>query len=469
MLWPTLFIVALVGFIASAVLAGYLYASRRSLAADRDRLEREAGEHQRAKEAYLDELDKARRARDEKQDELNDAHRALATLQEREANFEKRVEEVKQAQEQAEAKAKEAFKALSNDALERAEKRFLDMARRSFEGEQKDAAAELEKRKQAITEMLRPIRESLDKQARAVSDIESKREGAYHALKQQITSMLEAQQQLGRQTHTLANALKGSTTSRGRWGEITLKRVAEMAGMAEHCDFEEQVTIWRGDSQQRPDMVVHMPSDRLIIVDSKSVGGSYLEAVEAADEAAAAALLDQHVRDIESRVRDLSLKAYHDQLEHSPDFVVLFLPGDSFLHPAVHRKPDLIEKALSNKVVIATPTTLISLLKVIELGWREEKLAENAARVRDLGIQLHGRIETMVGHLVKLGKSIGQSVDHFNKLTGSVERSVLPAARRFEELGAQSDKKLPAEGGVSPVESTPRQLTVETGDGAAPG
>lgn len=430
----TVIIIVLLLLLAIVVaLVGVLFTDRSHLRRERDRLQMELGQTSQQHEQLAADAAELRTQ--------------LRLAQEAQKQAELQFQ-------QAQQQARDTFKALAGEVLSQAKNDFLQLARKSFEGEQKDAAAQLEQRKQAIEALIKPIRDQLDQHAKVVAEVEKHREGAYQGLRQQITSMLEGQQRLGDQTTALSNALR-RTDVRGRWGEITLKRIAEMAGMVAHCDFQEQVTIWKGDENQRPDMVIHMPSDRLIIVDAKGVGNSYLQACEASDSAQRRALMQQHLRDIESRVRDLSAKAYHESLERTPDFVVLFIPGESFLHPAAELRPDLIEWALANRVALATPTTLIGLLKVVEMGWREERLAENAAKISDLGRELHSRIGIAFDHLGRVGKALGTTVAHYNKLVGSLESSVLPQSRRFKELGADSAKELPAE--IIKIEDAPRE------------
>lgn len=360
-----------------------------------------------------------------------------------------RLAAAEQQSNQAQQQARDTFDALAGDVLKKTVDYFQQQADKNFDTRQKES-------KQAIESLVKPIAEKLDQHAKAVAEIEKHREGAYQGLTQRLNSMLEDQRLLRDQAAALTGALR-RTDVRGRWGEITLRRIAEMAGMVPHCDFDEQVTLWKGDAAQRPDMVVHMPSDRTIVVDAKGVGNSYLQACEAQDKQQRDAHMAQHLRDIESRVRDLSAKSYYENLDNSPDFVVLFIPGESFLHPAAELRPDLIEWALNNHVAIATPTTLIGLLKVIELGWREERLAENAEKISELGRELHSRIAVAFKHLDTVGNNIDKTVKSYNKLVGSLEGSVLPQSRRFKELGADSNKELPAE--TRKIDEVPRTLS----------
>ncbi|HCD31912.1 MAG TPA: DNA recombination protein RmuC [Phycisphaerales bacterium] len=358
--------------------------------------------------------------------------------------------------EQAQTQSRETFATLANETLNKTSEQFLQLAKKSLESENKDAAAALEQRKQAIESMLKPIREQLENHAKAVTEMEKNREGAYQGLRQQITGLLESQQHLSQTTTQLSTALKGSAGTRGRWGELALKRIVELAGMVNHVDFDEQVSIWKGNDQQRPDMVVRLPADRNIVIDSKAVGENYLKAMECDNEQDRTELFRLHANQIEGRVRDLSRKDYTTGFTHAPDFVVLFIPGDSFLTPAMIAKPTLVEDALSRNVVIATPTTLVSLLKVIAMGWREEQLAENAQKVTEQATVLHERVATVIGHMEKLGKSLDTAVSHYNKMTSSFESRVLVSTKRLEEMGIKSAKKLPD--ALPELEAAPREM-----------
>jgi DNA recombination protein RmuC len=256
---------------------------------------------------------------------------------------------------------------------------------------------------------------------------------------------------------------------RGRWGEITLRRVVELAGMSEHCDFTEQNHVAAEGGGLRPDLVVRMPEQRCIVVDAKTPLDAYLAAVEAPDDDARREALTRHARQVEERVRELGRKSYWEQFEHSPEFTVLFLPGDQFLSAALAEKPDLIDSALNQRIIVTTPSTLMALLKVIAYGWRQSRLTENAREIRELGQDLHKRLGVFVGHMQKVGRSFGSAIDAFNSAIGSMERNVLPQARKFTELGATSDAPIDPveqlEKGVRALASTP---AIETDDPALP-
>ncbi len=345
----------------------------------------------------------------------------------------------------------ERFKSLAADVLRVSKEDLLQLATERFKGEQAEAGKQLETRKKEVEALVKPIGDTLEQYRKWLADIEKNREGAYHGLRQLVGSMSEQQKELRDQTGKLVKALR-RPEARGKWGELQLRRVVELAGMAEHVDFDEQVSLEGADGRSRPDMIVHLPNNRHIVVDAKAVMDAYLDAIEADGEEARVRHLDHHVRQIEARVKDLSGRAYAEQVG-SPDFVILFLPAEAFLYGAIHRKADLMEAAMERNVIIATPSTLVALLKAVALGWREEQLAENARRISDLGRDLHSRLAVAFGHLATLGKGLERTTETFNKLVGSVERQLVPGARRFEELGVGSGKTLDD---LSSVDTLPR-------------
>ncbi len=417
----------------------WMYAGRHAVVADRDRL---AGELRDARVV----IDKhAQEGRD-----------LIAQLEHHRATAEQMRQQFEAAQEQA----RDTFAALAGNALQQAEERFLKLANENFEGKQKDAAAQLEQRKAAIDELLKPIREAIEKQSKVVTELESKREGAYQGLKQLMSSVVDDQRRLQSETGKLVQALRRPDV-RGRWGEVQLRRVAELAGMIDRCDFTEQLTgVDTEGKSKRPDMIVHLPAGRDIVVDSKAPIDAYLAALDAGTDEQREQELSRYVRHVEEKVLDLASKGYQSQFARSPDFVVLFIPGESFLQAALSRKPDLMETSFNRGVVIATPSTLIALLKAVAVGWREEQLADNARKISDLGVELHRRLAVMSAHLQNLGKAVDKTVEHFNKTVGSYESQVLVQARRFKDLAADSPRELPTEGEIVPVETAPREVKV---------
>ncbi|BAM03287.1 DNA recombination protein RmuC [Phycisphaera mikurensis] len=346
------------------------------------------------------------------------------------------------------------FAALSAEALDVGGRRFLDLADRRLGGTEDAAAARL-------SALIDPLRSQLDRQAAAVAELERGRRASEGGLKEQLLGLARAQEGLDRRAGELAAALSGSSAQRGRWGELTLRRVAESAGMVDRCDFGEQFHIAADDRRGvlRPDMVVHLPGDRRVVVDAKGVGASYLAACREADEAERERLLGRHLADLETQVKRLSEKAYQRALPRGVDFVVLFVPGDSFLAPAAERRPDLLEWALARNVVIATPTTLVTLLKAVAMGWREQAVSENAARIRDAGAELHRRLQRLTAHLDAAGRGLAEAVTAHNRFLGSFERHALPAARRLEAMDAAGDEPLRAE---APAASTPGPIRSRT-------
>jgi len=359
----------------------------------------------------------------------------------------------------AQAQLADAFKALSADALASNNRQFLDLARTQMESAQIAAQGELERRQQAIGELVAPMQERLASFDTAVRALEQARLGAYAELKTQVAALIDGQGQLRTETANLVRALR-SPAARGRWGEIQLKRVVEMAGMLEHCDFVQQAGLDGGDQGRlRPDLLVRLPGGKVLVVDAKAPLEAFLDAANAGDDATRTAHMARHARHIRDHMRNLGGKQYWAQVEASPEFVVMFLPGENFFSAALEQDPALIEAGIDNHVIPATPTTLIALLRAVAYGWRQERLAENAKVISALGRDLYERLATMGRHMDRLGKGLGQAVDCYNAAVGSLETRVLVTARRFKDLRAAPDSaELPE---LSPLDQAPRALQVD--------
>jgi DNA recombination protein RmuC len=346
-----------------------------------------------------------------------------------------------------------AFKALAAQALDGTTKQFLELAATRLGQARSEATADLDARRTAIEEMLKPLRETLGKLETRTGELEMKREGAYATLMQQVKGLSELTSTLQTQTTSLATALRGSQV-RGRWGEIALRNVAELAGMTEHCDFEEQETVSSGG---RPDMTVRLPGGRFIAVDSKVPLSAYLEAAEATDEAARGAALDRHVAALKAHVKALAGREYARELKGDVDLVVLFLPGDPFLSAAFSRSPDLQVEALRSKVLLATPTTLVALLRTVAIYWQQRALAENAELIASAARELYERTAVFAEHLGKVGRGLGTAVDAYNSAVGSFEKRVVPAGEKLKELKAVEGAKKEI-GGVEILDEQVRRL-----------
>ncbi len=356
---------------------------------------------------------------------------------------------------QAKEELSNAFKAMSSDALKNNNESFLKLAKSTLEKYQESAKGDLEKRQQAINSLVKPVEASLKKVDEKLGDIEKSRLQAYSGLQEQVKMLSQTQKELRTETSNLVKALRRPDV-RGRWGEIQLKRVVEMAGMLEHCDFFEQKSVKSENGQLRPDLLVQLPGNKNIVIDSKVPLTAFLDSVEATDPEVRASKLKDHARHVKNHIQSLSKKSYFSQFDHAPEFVVLFLPGEIFFSAALEHDPTLIEMGVEQNVIIATPTTLIALLKAVAYGWTQERLAENAREISDLGKELYQRLSQMGEHIAKLGKSLEQANNAYNSAIGSLESRVLVSARKFEDLHVSvSGKDL---NGLKLVEKTPRVI-----------
>lgn len=439
-----------------------------------------AARHETERQHLVEMRDALETRRRESQAALDAERETSATLKAERAELTERLEREREAADEklklldeAREKLADAFKGLSADALSRNNESFLKLARENLERFQHQAKDDLSARHKAIEQLTAPIRERLEKFDTKLDGLEQARTGAYSALSQQVNDLLQTHlPRLHRETADLVKALR-QPQARGRWGELQLKRVVEMAGMLEHCDFEEQVSQSGEAGRLRPDMIVHLPGGRQVVVDAKAPVDAYLEAVEAHDETARKAALVHHARQVRTHVGQLAKKSYFDQFDPSPEFVVLFVPGEAFFSAALAEDPGLIEYGAENRVIPASPTTLIALLKAVSYGWRQEAMAQNAAEVAALGKELYERIGILADHWNKVGNRLNQAVDAYNSSVGTLESRVLPSARKFRDLKTVSaDKDIAS---LDPVTQEPRSLTAaeltealsETGDGTS--
>jgi DNA recombination protein RmuC len=394
---------------------------------------------------------------DELQAKLSDETQGRVKAETERTEAYQRLEDEKKLLAEAEKKLTDTFKALATTTLDSSSQAFLVLAKSTFEKLLAEAKGDLGKREEAIKGLVTPLADSLQKFEIHVQGLEKSRQEAYTSLDTQLKSLANTHQQLQKETTSLVTALK-TPQVRGRWGEITLKRVVELAGMSEHCDFTEQVTVTTESGRLRPDLIVHLPSNRDIVVDAKVALDAYLDAVSATSDGQRSAALEKHAKQMRAHMDALSNKNYWQQFKKAPEFVVMFIPGESFFAAAVDCDHNLIEDGMSKQVVLATPTTLISLLKAVAYGWRQEQIAKNAQAISDLGKQLYERIKTLAEHIGDIGSGLKTANTAYNKAVGSMESRVLTAARRFRDLGATSDPEIAI---IDPIDSEPRQLTAD--------
>ena len=373
------------------------------------------------------------------------------------------LDEQQKLYEEAKAHLSDAFQALAAEALRSCNEDFLQLAEQRFQMLQQQSTGELDARRTAVEGLVRPLQQALESYQKEARELEEKRLREISSVGQKLGEVAQAQTALQRETANLVNALRAPQV-RGRWGEVALRKTVELAGMTKYCDFVEQESVAApGGGRLRPDMVIRLPAKREIVVDAKVALHAYLEAVEAGTGEQREAALVRHAQQVRQHVKRLASKEYWSQFPQAPDFVVLFIPGEVFFAAAAERDPDLLQDALANQVIIATPTTFIGLLLTAHYGWRQEQVAENAQQISELGRQLYERLGVFVEHLTQMGKALEKSVEAYNKTVGSWETRVLPSARRFTELDSGAGKLLPS---LPPIAQAPRALATQEAQGA---
>ncbi len=380
---------------------------------------------------------------------------AKITAETRLTETQKNLEEQKRLLDEAAQKLKDTFNALSSDALKSNNQAFLELARKTLENYLSEAKGDLSKRQDAIDLMLKPVKETLQKYENQIREIESARQGAYSGLKVYLDDLKTTQERLQKETTALVSALK-TPQVRGRWGEITLRRVVEVAGMSRYCDFIEQPSVETEEGRKRPDLIVKLPGDRTVIVDAKVPLKAYMEAIETADDEKRKILLMQHAQAVRNHAKQLSSKAYWNQFKPTPDFVVLFLPAESFFSMALEQDRNLIEDGMAGGVILATPTTLITVLRSVAYSWQQQQAAENSKQILETGVELFNRICKFADYIGDIGKGLNTAVKSYNSAIGSWESRVMPGAQRLKDLGASApEKSLPE---ISQIDTSIREL-----------
>lgn len=449
-----LIVVFLVGALLGSALGWLLLrtkarsASAADLATLKERLAGKDQELQRLEESFnlqVSEHKHSREANSQLRAEVEGERRAA---QERMASFKNATEELS-----------EKFKALSRDALKDNNQSFLELARSTLEKFQESAKGDLESRQKAIDQLVKPLKESLEKVDGKIGEMEKARAGAYSELREQVKALATSQLQLQAETGNLVNALRAPHV-RGRWGEIQLRRVVELAGMLQYCDFVEQSTVVTEDGRIRPDVIVRLPGNRTIVIDAKVPFDAFYESICTTDDLIRSAKLKDHARLVRTHIGSLSKKSYWESVQPTPEFVLLFLPGETFYSAALEIDPKLIEDGVGQGVIIATPTTLIALLKAVSYGWRQEQMATNAQEVSRLGKDLYDRLRTFTTYFADIGRGLDRALDSYNKGVGSLEARVLVTARKFKERGALAGEEIET---LEPIDKLARPLSLDEG------
>jgi DNA recombination protein RmuC len=447
-------VVFLLGAALGAAVGWFLLRTKASsanaadLAVLKERLMGKESELQKLAESFNSEIAEHKHSREENAQlkAALEGERRAAT--ERMASFKNATDELS-----------EKFKALSRDALKDNNQSFLELARATLEKFQESARGDLDSRQKAIDQMVKPLKESLEKVDGKIGEMEKARAGAYSELREQVKALATSQLQLQAETGNLVKALR-TPHVRGRWGEIQLRRVVELAGMLQYCDFVEQETVATEDSRIRPDLIVRLPGNRTIVVDAKVPFDAFYESISTTDDVIRSAKLKDHARLVRAHIGALSKKSYWESVQPTPEFVLLFLPGETFYSAALEIDPKLIEDGVGQGVIIATPTTLIALLKAVSYGWRQEQMATNAQEVSKLGKDLYDRLRVFTNYFADIGKGLDRALDSYNKGVGSLEARVLVTARKFKERGAIAGEEIET---LEPIDKLARPLSLDEG------
>jgi DNA recombination protein RmuC len=423
-------------------------ASATEIAALQERVAAKDRELQKLQQTFEGEVTDGDRLREDNARLLADLEGERRAAQERNESFKRVTEELA-----------EKFKALSRDALKDNNQEFLNLARATLEKFQVSAKGELDQRQQAIDQLVKPLQDSLEKVDGKIGELEKARAGAYAELREQVRMLATSQLHLQAETGNLVKALR-TPHIRGRWGEIQLRRVVELAGMLQYCDFTEQETVATEDGRIRPDVIVRLPGNRTIVVDAKVPFEAFYESISATDDAVRIERLKEHARLVRAHIGALSRKSYWETVQPTPEFVLLFLPGENFYSAALEQDPKLIEDGINQRVIIATPTTLIALLKAISYGWQQEQRAANADEVGKLGKELYDRMRTFVSYFADIGRNLDRALESYNKGVGSLEARVLVTARKFKERGAIAGEEIET---IEPVDKSTRTLSLDEG------
>jgi len=449
-----LIIVLLAGAALGAVVGWFVLRSKASaasvadLATLKERLTGKDSELQKLHEAFNAQIGEYKHSREENAQLKADLEGERRAAQERKDSFKQAADELS-----------EKFKALSRDALKDNNQSFLQLANSTLAKFQETAKGDLELRQSAIDQLVKPLKESLEKVDSKIGELEKTRAGAYSELREQVKALATSQLQLQAETGNLVNALRAPHV-RGRWGEIQLRRVVELAGMLQYCDFVEQATVVTEDGRIRPDVIVRLPGNRTIVIDAKVPFDAFYESISTKDEEIRGARLKDHARLVRTHIGSLSKKSYWESVQPTPEFVLLFLPGETFYSAALEIDPKLIEDGVGQGIIIATPTTLIALLKAVSYGWRQEQMATNANEVSRLGKDLYDRLRTFTTYFADIGKGLDRALDSYNKGVGSLEARVLVTARKFKERGAIAGEEIEV---LEPVDKSARALSLDEG------